>query len=49
MTPSPDLFLLHFFLLPLEIFDDDKEEKEEFIDVSDNFTPPDPNPNRSSQ
>ncbi|XP_050256303.1 recQ-mediated genome instability protein 1 [Quercus robur] len=33
---------------PLEISDDDVEEEEEFIDVSDNFTPPDPNPNPNS-
>ena len=33
---------------PLEISDDDVEEEEEFIDVSDNFPPPDPNPNPNS-
>ena len=38
-----------FFLLPLEIFDDDKEEKEEFIDVTNNFAPLDPNPDHPSQ
>ena len=38
-----------FFLLPLEIFDDDKEEKEEFIDVTNNFAPLDLNPDHSSQ
>ena len=46
---SPGLFLHFFFLLPLEIFDDDKEEKEEFIDVTNNFAPLDPNPDHSSQ
>ena len=50
MASFPGLFLLHFFfLLPLEIFDDDKEEKEEFIDVTNNFAPLDPNPDHSSQ
>ena len=44
--PLPSSF---FFLLPLEIFDDDKEEKEEFIDVTNNFAPLDPNPDHSSQ
>ena len=53
MAPTLDLFLLIFFFiffhLPLEISDDDKEEKDDFINVSNNFTPPNPNLDHSSQ
>ena len=48
-NPSPNLVPDPYPSEPLEISDDgveeEEEEEEEFIDVSDNFTPPDPDQN----